>query len=248
MRALTSPRMSSSLPATPPTAETTTPRPSTTPSRTHPGSPIEALTHTATSGYPSPATLVTPSPAVSSPDAVSGSALPRSSSGPGAKLLTVTDSSLPPPESCYVLFAGTNDVAADESYTIFKHLERQLTARLSSSAFIVSTVPHRHDLSMDHAVNQRIALVNFYIEELSVRYKGIEVLNFNEIGRRWFTQHGMHLRLPGKRLLAELLLGFLDRFGQSPTIRPQPRLLMLPLLVRPLPLRCLHCLFKIAKN
>ncbi|KAG8320973.1 hypothetical protein J6590_055805, partial [Homalodisca vitripennis] len=30
----------------------------------------------------------------------------------------------------------------------------------------------------------------------------------------------MHLRLPGKRLLAELLLGCLDRFGQSPTIRP----------------------------
>ncbi|KAG8241701.1 hypothetical protein J6590_081435 [Homalodisca vitripennis] len=434
MRALTSPRMSSSLPATPPAAETTTPRSSTTPSPTHPGSPIEALTQTATSGYPSLATLVTPSPAVSSPDAVSDSALPRSSSGleaenlelrrridqltaereqildhsiqsdarllqftdqlfvanlstiktpggrtadcavqcdlssssttcqdprcseirnlvaslkttvevleaelecfkaetvkksktrsdsenegwvvvqnkskrnsktpykicsknpkfkltknahrnnisnishihhpgnnhpqnvkgsekkklpfpavyiegdshvrhliglvrqrvspstkvggtcrPGAKLLTVTDNGLPPPGSCYVLFAGTNDVAADESYTIFEHLERQLTARLSSSAVIVSTVPHRHDLSMDHAVNQRIALVNFYIEELSVRYKGIEVLNFNEIGRRWFTQHGMHLRLPGKPLLAELLLGCLDRFGQSPTIRP----------------------------
>ncbi|KAG8307910.1 hypothetical protein J6590_010347 [Homalodisca vitripennis] len=139
---------------------------------------------------------------------------------PGAKLLTVTDNGLPPPGSCYVLFAGTNDVAADESYTIFEHLERQLTARLSSSAVIVSTVPHRHDLSMNYAVNQHVSLVNFYIEEVSVRYKGIEVLNFNEIGRRWFTQHGMHLRLPGKRLLAELLLGCLDRFGQSPTIRP----------------------------
>ncbi|KAG8261607.1 hypothetical protein J6590_069076 [Homalodisca vitripennis] len=115
---------------------------------------------------------------------------------PGAKLLTVTDIGLPPPGSCYVLFAGSNDVAADESYTIFKHLERQLTAHLSSSAVILSTVPHRHDLSMDHAVNQRIALVNFYIEELPVRYKGIE------------------------RLLAEFLLGCLDRFGQSPTIRP----------------------------
>ncbi|KAG8274519.1 hypothetical protein J6590_106057, partial [Homalodisca vitripennis] len=40
MRALTSPRMSSSLPATPPAAETTTPRSSTTPSPTHSGSPI----------------------------------------------------------------------------------------------------------------------------------------------------------------------------------------------------------------
>ncbi|KAG8271629.1 hypothetical protein J6590_058433 [Homalodisca vitripennis] len=340
MRALTSPRMSSSLPATPPAAETTMPRSSTTPSPTHPRSPIEALTQTATSGYPSPATLVTiscciiarcrlglcPSSEFKWSDArllqftdqlfvanlstiktpggrtadcavqcdlssstacqdprcseirnlvaslkttvevleaelecfkaetvkksktrsdseneggwwykinqkeikkvitrcisrvtamsvicglvrqcVSPSTRVGGTCRPGAKLLTVTDNGLPPPGSCYVLFAGTNDVAADESYTIFEHLERQLTARLSSSAVIVST---------------RIALVNFYIEELSVRYKGIEVLNFNEIGRRWFTQHGMHLRLPGKRLPAELLLECLDRFGQSPTIRP----------------------------
>ncbi|KAG8304962.1 hypothetical protein J6590_081474 [Homalodisca vitripennis] len=34
-----------------------------------------------------------------------------------------------------------------------------------------------------------------------------------------FTRHGIHLRLPGKRLLAEFLFGCLDRFGQSPTTR-----------------------------
>ncbi|KAG8335919.1 hypothetical protein J6590_057247 [Homalodisca vitripennis] len=63
------------------------------------------------------------------------------------------------------------------------------TARLSSSAVIVSTVPHRHDLPEDHPVNQRIDLVNFYIE--------------------------MHLRLPGKRLLDDLLLESLHRCARS---------------------------------
>ncbi|KAG8304892.1 hypothetical protein J6590_083533 [Homalodisca vitripennis] len=130
---------------------------------------------------------------------------------PGAGLLTVTSGDLPPPGSCCILFAGTNDVAADESDNILEHLERQLTARLSSSAVIVSTVPHRHDLPEDHPVNQRIDLVNFYIEELSIRHEGVELLNFNLIGRRWFTRHGMHLRLPGKRLLADLVLESLHR-------------------------------------
>ncbi|KAG8284986.1 hypothetical protein J6590_090852 [Homalodisca vitripennis] len=123
----------------------------------------------------------------------------------------VTSGDLPQPGSCCILFAGTNDVAADESDNILEHLERKLTARLSSSAVIVSTVPHRHDLPEDHPVNQRIDLVNFYIEELSIRHEGVELLNFNLIGRRWFTRHGMHLRLPGKRLLADLVLESLHR-------------------------------------
>ncbi|KAG8256437.1 hypothetical protein J6590_068687 [Homalodisca vitripennis] len=153
---------------------------------------------------------------------------------PGAKLLTVADSSLSPPGSCYVLFTGTNDVAADESYTIFEHLERQLTARLSSSAVIVSTVPHRHDLFMDHAVNQRIALVNFYIEELCVRYKGIEMPNFNEIRRRWFTQHSMHLRLVSGCWLSFCWGVLIVSVSHQPS-GPLPHLLMLPRLVRPPP-------------
>ncbi|KAG8260832.1 hypothetical protein J6590_087723 [Homalodisca vitripennis] len=78
--------MSSSLPTNPPAAETNTSRPSMTPSSTHPGPPAEPLTHTAASGYPSPTTLVTSSPAVSSADPVLGSALPRSSSGWKRKL------------------------------------------------------------------------------------------------------------------------------------------------------------------
>ncbi|KAG8271673.1 hypothetical protein J6590_057693 [Homalodisca vitripennis] len=83
---------------------------------------------------------------VSTSTKVTGTCRPR------AKLLTVADSSLPPPGSYYVVFASTNDVAAEESYTIFEHLEQQFTVRLSSSVVIVSTVPH-HDVSMDHAVN-----------------------------------------------------------------------------------------------
>ncbi|KAG8265406.1 hypothetical protein J6590_095365 [Homalodisca vitripennis] len=105
------------------------------------------------------------------------------------------------------------------SDNILEHLERKLTARLSLSAVIVSTVPHRHDLPEDHPVNQRIDLVNFYIEELSIRHEGVELLNFNLIGRRWFTRHGMHLRLPGKRLLADLVLESLHRCARSSAAR-----------------------------
>ncbi|KAG8268494.1 hypothetical protein J6590_025812 [Homalodisca vitripennis] len=95
---------------------------------------------------------------------------------PGAKLLAVIGGRPPPLGSCCVLFAGTNDVAAGETHSILEHLERQITARLSSSVVIL-----------------KIVLVNSFIEELCVRYEGVELMEFNSIGRRWFTNHGMHL-------------------------------------------------------
>ncbi|KAG8289631.1 hypothetical protein J6590_100527 [Homalodisca vitripennis] len=80
---------------------------------------------------------------------------------PGGKLLAVTAGRPPPPGSCCVLFAGTHDVAAGETHGILEHLERQITARLSSSAVIVSTVPRHHDLPRNRAVNQEIVLKSF---------------------------------------------------------------------------------------
>ncbi|KAG8308861.1 hypothetical protein J6590_099312 [Homalodisca vitripennis] len=122
---------------------------------------------------------------------------------PGAKLLAVTSGA---PGSCYVLLAGTNDIAAGESENLFRDLEQYISTRIGSARVILATVPHRHDLPEHDPVNQQINLVNSYIEEVCYRYGELHLLDFNTIKRRWFTRHGMHLRAAGKRLLGELIL------------------------------------------
>ncbi|KAG8310798.1 hypothetical protein J6590_056636 [Homalodisca vitripennis] len=45
----------------------------------------------------------------------------------------------------------------------------------------------------------------------------IFVINFNEIGRRYFTRHGQHLSMRGKRLLARMIVGGLVLSGSAST-------------------------------
>ncbi|KAG8242962.1 hypothetical protein J6590_055685 [Homalodisca vitripennis] len=101
-------------------------------------------------------------------------------------------------------------------------LQPRIIARLASSRVIVSTIPQRHDLPVDHIVNQTTTAVNHYIEELCARCEGAQLLNINSIERRWFTRHGLHLRLSGKRILAGLLVRSLVEVGRLPFSKSPP--------------------------
>ncbi|KAG8335273.1 hypothetical protein J6590_072669 [Homalodisca vitripennis] len=135
---------------------------------------------------------------------------------PGAKLQTVNSDATPPPGSCYVLIAGTNDLAAGQQYNIYRHLELCITAKLKTAKVIVLTLPHRHDLPTDHPINKETKLVNAYIEELCARHSGAVVLDFNLIRRGAFTRHGMHLKTKSKQLLARHLIQCMQELGHIP--------------------------------
>ncbi|KAG8286833.1 hypothetical protein J6590_050819 [Homalodisca vitripennis] len=122
---------------------------------------------------------------------------------PSPGLLDATSGAPPPPGSCCVILAGTNDIATVEPQNIYRHLEQRIIARLASSQVIMSTIPQRHDLPVDHIVNQTTTA-------------GAQLLNINSIERRWFTRHGLHLRLSGKRILAGLLVRSLVEVGRLP--------------------------------
>ncbi|KAG8285309.1 hypothetical protein J6590_082836 [Homalodisca vitripennis] len=51
----------------------------------------------------------------------------------------------------------------------------------------------------------KISRVNVFIDELRANHKNLEIFDFNHISRL-FTSHGMHLRVPGKRLFAKLII------------------------------------------
>ncbi|KAG8322398.1 hypothetical protein J6590_022850 [Homalodisca vitripennis] len=133
---------------------------------------------------------------------------------PGAKFLEVTATNSPPSD-CLVLIAGTNDVAAGEQRNIYRHLEERIVSKPSEGRLIVATLPHRHDLPVNHAIIEEVVVVNAYIEELAIRYD-IQVLDFNKISRRYFTRQGLHLTMRGKWLLAKLIAETLCKVDHEP--------------------------------
>ncbi|KAG8295273.1 hypothetical protein J6590_083671 [Homalodisca vitripennis] len=150
---------------------------------------------------------------------------------PGAGLLDVVGPRQMSTESgtrCEVLMAGTNDLAVGKQNNIYSHLETYITARPINTDIVLVTLPHRHDLVPDHSIHDETALVYAYIEELAIRHN-IKVLNFNRIGRRHFTRHGMHLSMWGKRILAGMIVESLALLRPVP---PEPEK---PLLVTAVP-------------
>ncbi|KAG8314364.1 hypothetical protein J6590_094258, partial [Homalodisca vitripennis] len=149
---------------------------------------------------------------------------------PGAGLLTVGSGGTLSSGSCVILNRR-------HQRFIYEHLEGRLVNLLgSSSRIIVASLPHRHDLPPCHPINQRILLVNAYIEELCERHPRVDFFDFAGISRQHFTRHGMHLTFRGKKFLARLLLTCVrSDGGQKSTQAPPQVQLTCRLLHRRLP-------------
>ncbi|KAG8330624.1 hypothetical protein J6590_058691, partial [Homalodisca vitripennis] len=152
---------------------------------------------------------------------------------PGDGLLTISSTSIPPPDpqGCLVLLAGTNDVTAGRQTDIFQHFEEIIKQHEQTSRILVTSLPHRHDLPPSSHIHDAVSLVNHYLEELCVRYKGAELVDIRHIRRKHFTQHGLHLRASGKILLADAIVRGLAGMSlprrppapATPRVRTPPR-------------------------
>lgn len=158
---------------------------------------------------------------------VSDSTTVRGDCKPGAKLQNVVTNQPPPPGTCSVIIAGTNDLADGQQRNVYKHLERSINTKLrtADTCVVVSTLPYRHDLPACHPLHLETALVNAYIEELCARHPRAEVLDFNQIGRSAFSNQGMHLKPQCKRLLADMLVEVVKRLDNAILTTSPPPLL-----------------------
>ncbi|KAG8305682.1 hypothetical protein J6590_064473 [Homalodisca vitripennis] len=112
---------------------------------------------------------------------------------PGAGLLQIAPSHAPPENHCYVLVAGTNDLAAGRQDIVFQHMEEVIkSCRISSNILV--------------PIHESIALANSYVSELCERYEGVAMMDISVLGREHFTPHGLHLTTTGKSLLAGLIV------------------------------------------
>ncbi|KAG8279749.1 hypothetical protein J6590_098091 [Homalodisca vitripennis] len=111
---------------------------------------------------------------------------------PGAGLLQIKPTTPPPEDHCYVLIAGTNDLAAGRQDIIPTHggnhpaIFRQLEGTGSRP--------------------QEGSDANNYVSELCERYKGAAFLDISDLSRHNFTAYGLHLTTAGKAILADLIV------------------------------------------
>ncbi|KAG8283775.1 hypothetical protein J6590_011146 [Homalodisca vitripennis] len=120
---------------------------------------------------------------------------------PGAGLLEVAPTSVPPVGNCYVLLAGTNDVATGSQHIIFKHMETVLENCSKHSKVLTSPLLPRHDLSSRAPFTTPSPC---------------------DIHRHHFTPHGLHLTDSGKRLLSCQIVKGLMSIPLRPTQSRRP--------------------------
>ncbi|KAG8279139.1 hypothetical protein J6590_003946 [Homalodisca vitripennis] len=114
---------------------------------------------------------------------------------------------------------------------IFQHFEEIIKQHEQTSRILVTPLPHRHDLPPSSHIHDAVSLVNHYLEELCVRYKGAELVDIRHLRRNHFTQHGLHLRASGKILLADAIVRGLAGMSlprrppapAAPRVRTPPR-------------------------
>jgi hypothetical protein len=71
---------------------------------------------------------------------------------------------------------------------------------------IVATIPYRHDGFKYNDLNDKIRMVNAYIEELSIRKPNVHLLHLDSLERDKFNNYGVHMNRKGKHLAAKLIL------------------------------------------
>lgn len=138
---------------------------------------------------------------------------------PGAGLLSIAPASTTPasPGHCYVILAGTNDVAAGRPNIIFRQLENIINNCCKASRVLLVPLPPRYDLPSDSPVHHLTSIVNHYMAELCGRHEDADILDVSRIRRHHFTQHGLHLRYQGKKLLTDLIIQKLSQMTPKST-------------------------------
>lgn len=103
---------------------------------------------------------------------------------------------------CMILLGGSNDVYKNELKAANRVLRETLT-RLSDKKAIVVGIPHRHDLIESSCVNREIHKANRTFSKICKSSSNAYFLSIDDLERKNFTTHGMHLNKSGKSLLSQ---------------------------------------------
>lgn len=100
--------------------------------------------------------------------------------------------------------AGSNDFNSEENYG---KLFNTLNAKYFKNCNIFMCIlPKRHDLPLNHNINQKVSLINHYLSASTLKMKNVTLIDVSLLDRKYYTLHGMHLNYKGKLLISNILL------------------------------------------
>lgn len=128
---------------------------------------------------------------------------------PSAKFQRVTEETLSArlgSRDLAVLLAGTNDVARNESQDLLSSLRKSLYNLRSARKVCVFSVPKRYDLPEWSIVNKEVDNANMKMSQTCKRFKNAIFVDLSQLGRRFYTPHGLHLNNLGKKFVSSSIV------------------------------------------
>jgi hypothetical protein len=90
-----------------------------------------------------------------------------------------------------VILGGSNDIGGGGTKEALKHL-CNFVKNNQTVNIVVMTAPTRHDLFPLSCVNNEVIRFNRHLEKRMILYSNVKLLETN-LGREYFTKHGLHL-------------------------------------------------------
>lgn len=104
-------------------------------------------------------------------------------------------------EDYIVIIGGSNDIVSESRSILTNNIRNRLKVISEKTNVILCSLPIRFDRP---ELNDAVHLCNFELYEGAL--SNVELLPFNNIHRRYFTNHGQHLNKAGKFILISRIL------------------------------------------
>jgi hypothetical protein len=121
-------------------------------------------------------------------------------------------------EGVVVVWGGVNDIRKYASNDDLKYISNFAEhSRLTN--IVIMNAPHRYHLVTPSCVNSEVKVFNRKLLKRKKRFDHIEIIDVN-LNREHFTQHGLHMNVAGKQLIAQRLANSIRRSRTRQTTPP----------------------------
>lgn len=112
----------------------------------------------------------------------------------------------------FIFFGGTNDTNFAKQDIQFGSALNQLKLLSEKVNFIYCDVPLRFDRPN---LNKNVKLINNNITKIFDLNKSAQCIKLSLLDRKYFTYHGLHMTLRGKRFVGNQILSCVDKIMNS---------------------------------